>query len=148
MRTVLLLTVSQHALSGGGCIPACTGQVFGCLPNFVAGGKNIHMKIKAVNFSKSKTRNSVSKTYTYYCLQTKFTKVMFLHLSVILFTGGLSRPRPRGDLPRGVSRPRPGGGVQAQACGRCILACTEADTPHQTATAADGTYPAGMHSCY
>ena len=39
-------------------------------------------------------------------------KVMFLHLSVILFTGGwVSRPDPRGRLgvwPGGVSRPRPG----------------------------------------
>ena len=60
--------------------------------------------------------------------QTKFAKVMFLHLYVILpmggclgpGPGGVSRPRPRKCLPgRGVSRPRPGG--------VCILACTEAD---------------------
>ena len=46
---------------------------------------------------------------------------------------GTSRPRPRwevGGLARRVSRP------------------TEADTPPlQTATAADGTHPTGMHSC-
>ena len=31
---------------------------------------------------------------------------------------------------------------------RCIPPCNEADTPHQqTATAADGTHPTGMHSC-
>ena len=46
---------------------------------------------------------------------------------------GMSRPRPRG------SRPSPGGG--------CIPACTEADTPQQTATAAGGTHPTGMHCC-
>ena len=34
---------------------------------------------------------------TYYHLQTKFAKVMFLRLSVILFTGGT---RTRGTLPR------------------------------------------------
>ena len=65
-----------------------------------------------------------------------------------------------GGLPRGC--PGPGGcpfpilgGVQTQAWGvskprpgRCIPACTEADTPQRTATAANGTHPAGMHSCY
>ena len=40
------------------------------------------------------------------------------------------------------------GGVQAQAKGMCIPACTEADPPpQQTATAADGMHPSGMHSC-
>ena len=63
--------------------------------------------------------------------QTKFARVMFLHLSVILFTGGgdversgqreSQGPYPGGRLgvwpggvsrptPKGVSRPRPGGG--------------------------------------
>ena len=91
---------------------------------------------------------------------------MFLHGPVALSTGGgVSRPRPRGEVggsgrvcvqahtqglqahtQGGVSRPRPGG-VQAEARG-CIPACTEADThPQQTATAAGGTHPTGMHSC-
>ena len=61
---------------------------------------------------------------------------------------GLSRPRPRGEV---------GGfwleGVQAHTWGGpgpegCIPACTEADTPlQQTATAAGGRHPTGMHSC-
>ena len=63
-----------------------------------------------------------------------------------------------GCLPRGgVQVQAQGvGGVQAQARGCpgpgprgrvCIPACTEADTPlQQTATAADGTHPTGMHS--
>ena len=84
---------------------------------------------------------------------------MFLHVSVILSTGwgrgspgpypgglsgGVSRPIPRGKvggLAGGAGSPGPGGG--------CIPACTEADTPsppQQKATAADGTYPTGMHS--
>ena len=43
-------------------------------------------------------------------------------------------------LARGVSRPRHGGGgVQAQAWG-CLS--------QQTATAADGMHPTGMHSCF
>ena len=78
---------------------------------------------------------------------TKLAKVMFLHMSVILFTGGgVSRPIPRRDvgwggvLPGGVSRPRP--------WGVCIPTCTEADTPQQMATAADDTYTTGMHSCF
>ena len=87
--------------------------------------------------------------------QTKFAKVMFLHLPVILFTGrGVSRPRSWGVcLPRGCPGPGPGGlpigGVQAQAQERmCIPACTEADTSHRLTTiAADGTHPTGMHSC-
>ena len=45
---------------------------------------------------------------------TKFAKVMFLHVSVILSMGEVSRPRPRGEVwgvwPGGVSRPRPRGG--------------------------------------
>ena len=53
----------------------------------------------------------------HYRPQTKFAKVMFLHLSVILFTGGgVSRPTPRGKVEgsgrrRGVSRPTPRGEV-------------------------------------
>ena len=74
--------------------------------------------------------------------------------------GGVSRPRPRGrlgGLAGGVSRPTPGGprptfgGVsRSRARPRgCIPACTEADPPppQQTANAADGTHPTGMHSC-
>ena len=39
---------------------------------------------------------------------------------------------------QGVSRSKPGGFVSA---------CTEADSPQQTATAAGGTHPTVMHSC-
>ena len=57
---------------------------------------------------------------------------MLLHLSVILFTGG--RAWQRGCV-WGVH-----GGVM---CGRghaCVAG--------ETATAANGTHPTGMHSCY
>ena len=58
--------------------------------------------------------------------------------------GGYPGPGPVGGCPD----PGPGGCVQAQAQGVvCIPACTKADTPQQTATAADGTHPKGMHSC-
>ena len=79
---------------------------------------------------------SIVAHFGYYRSQTKLRKGYFLHLSVILFTGG------------GVSRPRPGGGCPGPGPGGCIPACTEADTPQQTATAEDGTHPTGMHSCY
>ena len=75
--------------------------------------------------------------------QTKFAKVIFLHLSVILFTGGVPAsvhagiPPPAADTspgadPPGPDTPPPG-----------------AETPlpgAETATAADGTHPTGMHS--
>ena len=48
--------------------------------------------------------------------------------------GGVSTPTPRGRSPG----PHLGDN----------LACTEADTPQQTTTAAGGTHPIGMHSCY
>ena len=47
---------------------------------------------------------------------------------------GVSRP-----IPGGVSRPRPGCWL--------IPACTEADTPQWTVTAAGGMHLTGMHSC-
>ena len=59
-------------------------------------------------------------------------KVMFLHLSVILSTGGVSG-RPPGQTPPWTDIPR--------------VDSPQADIPRQTATAADGTHPTGMHSC-
>ena len=67
--------------------------------------------------------------------------------------GGCLGPDPGGRLGvwLGVSRPRSGGGVQAQAWG--VQAQTRGGVPadrhllQQTATAADGTHPTGMHSC-
>ena len=84
---------------------------------------------------------------------------MFLHLSVSHSVHrGVSSTGPGGCLPGGVSRPGPGrlpGGCPGPGWGGCpgpggcIPRCTEADTPppQQTATAADGTHPTGMHSC-
>ena len=84
-----------------------------------------------------------SHTVHYYRPPTKFAKVMFLYVSVILSGRGLQAHTQGevGGLARGVSRPRPGG-----PGGGCIPACTEADTLQQTAGAADGTHPTGMHS--
>ena len=65
---------------------------------------------------------------------------------------GVSRPRPRGVSAQGMSKPIPEGSVQT---GRVpspdlgyILACTDVDTPQQTANSAGGTNPTGMHSCF
>ena len=91
---------------------------------------------------------------------------MFLHLSVShsVHGGGCLGPHPGGRLggvwPGGCPGPHlgvgvcvyggvqaQGRGVQAQAWGG-IPACTEADTPQQTATAVGGTYNTGMYSCW
>ena len=78
-------------------------------------------------------------------------KVIFLHLSVILFTGmgvcsqgGLV---PGGSALEGSaswggawSRGRGGG----SAPGGCLVD----PPPPRTATAADGTHPTGIHSCF
>ena len=84
-------------------------------------------------------------------------KVMFLHLSVILFTG-------EGEVSAARSRD---GGVRLRAwgvhpLGRHPQADPQAGNPPgqtpfyadtapqhpETATAADGTHPTGMHSCF
>ena len=64
--------------------------------------------------------------------------------------GGSPGPHPRGKLrglAGGVSRSTPGGGGSPGPGPGCIPICTEADSPQQTATAAGGTHPTGMHSC-
>ena len=124
--------------------------------------------------------------------QRSWGKVMFLHVSVILFMRGgipaypaaclqwgvvsqhalqVSRPTPRGEVegsglvvsrptPRGlqahtwgVSRPNPGGspgphleGLQAHTWGG--YPSMYWGRPPQTATAAGGKHPTGMHSCF
>ena len=65
-------------------------------------------------------------------------KVMFLHVSVILTTGGgvwqagTSHPHPRADTRPWAGTPSPG----------------RQTPPPGTATATDGKHPTGMHSCY
>ena len=90
-----------------------------------------------------------------YRLQTKFAKVMFLHVSVILSTGGGGilaciaglQTHTQGRKFRGLAG---GGSPGPHPWGVGIPACTEAEPPppQQTATAASGTHPTGMHSCY
>ena len=81
---------------------------------------------------------------------------MFLHMSVILSTGGVPAPEGRSAPTGGV--PAPGGGlVPGGACcrGVCSWGVPAAggsapgvvETSPVTATAADGTHPTGMHSC-
>ena len=79
---------------------------------------------------------------------------MFLHVSVILFTGGVLSQhalqvvsqhalQQGGLLLGGGSAPR---GVPAQ--GGCLLGRCGDPPQSQTATVADGTYPTGMLSCF
>ena len=102
-------------------------------------------------------------------------KVMFLHMFVILFTGGWypsmhcrwypsmpcrsPGPHPRGKFrslawgvsrptPSGVSRPTPGGGYPGpHPGGYPSMHWGRHPLPH-TATAAGSTHPTGMHSCF
>ena len=75
-------------------------------------------------------------------VRNQVAKVMFLLASVCPQYGGVSAPGGVCLLPGGVcswGMSAPGGGIPA---------CTEAGTPPgETATAADGTHPTGMHSC-
>ena len=70
----------------------------------------------------------------FYRPQTKFAKVIFYTcLSFCSQRGGLQAHT------RGVSRPRPERGISQHAL-------RQTPPPKQTATAADGTHPTGMHS--
>ena len=64
-------------------------------------------------------------------------KVMFLHLSVILFTGGVYLSACWDTIP-------PGPGTHS---GPVTPSPGPAPPPQQTATVADGMQPTGMHSC-
>ena len=110
--------------------------------------------------------NSIGHAFTayhkFYCPQLRCSKVMFLHLSVILFTGecipaciwadtsqadtSLGRhPLGRHPLSRHpLGRYPPG---QTSPLSRHPSSQTPPLVPQQTATAADGTHPTGMHSC-
>ena len=90
-----------------------------------------------------------SKCVGNYLPQTKFAKVMFLHVSVCP-QGGL-RPTPgerlRGLAGGGVSRSTPRRGP-GPSLGVYTSMHWGRPLPQQTATAAGSTHPTGMHSCY
>ena len=71
----------------------------------------------------------------FYRPQTKFAKVIFLHVSVILFTEGRS-PGPHQ------------GGVQVQARAGFIPACTEADTTPQADGYCCGRYASDWNAFF
>ena len=78
-----------------------------------------------------------------FTVRNEVAKVMFLHLSVILFTrwGGIP-VCTAGGIPACLAA-----GLQGGACsGGCLLQ-GGAPLRKQTATVADGTHPSGMHSC-
>ena len=130
------------SVQGGGVIPACiAGGIPACLAAGLQGGWYPSMpcrfpgphprgKLRSLAWGVSRTtpKGGVSRPTPgvspgphWGCLQAH--------------AWGISRPTPRG-----TSRPTPRGGS--------IPACTEADPPPPTATAADGTHPTGMHSCW
>ena len=97
----------------------------------------------------------------FYRPQCSCGKVMFLHVSVTLSTGGgclshnpLGRHRPlvgihprRADTPIGRQTPRlpPGRQTHLPPAGKSPR---QNPPPPGTATAEDGTHPTGMHSCW
>ena len=87
-------------------------------------------------------------------VRNEVAKVMFLHLSVILFTGGeyLGRypPGPGTSPWDQVHPPRPGTlplGPDTPPRTR-YTPLGPGTPPRQTATVVDGTQPTGMHSCF
>ena len=78
----------------------------------------------------------------FYRPQRSCGKVMFLHLSAILFTWGVCiRACTMEDTRPGQTPPPPWADTP-------LAEIPQADTPpQQTATAADGTHPTGMYSC-
>ena len=96
------------------------------------------------------TAGGMHPTGMHFCYrpQTKFAKVIFLHVSFCPRGGGSPGPHLEGE--GGRLRGLAGGSlhVHTHGGGGCIPTCTEADTPQQMATAAGGTHPTGMHSCF
>ena len=79
-----------------------------------------------------------------FTVRNQVAKVMFLHVSVILLTGGGCLPKCMlGYTPRWRQTP-PSPGIRHPQ----KQIPPEADPPPETATAADGMHPTGMHSCY
>ena len=76
----------------------------------------------------------------FYRPQRSCGKVMFSQASVILFTGR----RGVAETPRADTPPRPVHAWINTPPAQCMLGYT----PPPTATAADGTHPTGMHSCW
>ena len=132
----------------------------GVAGTFWGRSKFFHALNRIVHTSNEVCLTLVSKHV--YRPQTKFAKVMFLHVSVFLSTGegaipaciaggipaclaaglqgGSPGPQPRGKL-RGIW---PGG---AYSRGVPALGVVVWRPPTMTATAAGGTHPTGIHSC-
>ena len=94
----------------------------------------IQRKTQIQMLSVSKAQLIHVKDNIYTARKQSCGKVMFLQVSVILFTGGCLLPE-RVPAPGGV--PGPGG---------CLVLGGLVEIPG-TATAAGGTHPTGMHSC-
>ena len=73
----------------------------------------------------------------------------YVFTGVCLSTGGGVEAQAQGGLPRGCVQAQAWEGVQTQAQGGVYPSMHWGKhPPQQTATAADGMHPTGMHSCY
>ena len=158
------------SLKFAACRPVCS-----CPKVFAS---NIFLSISRFNLGETLVMH---ETHWFVTVRNEIVKVMFLHLSVILFTGGgLCQCMLGYQPPLGAGTPSLGAGTPSLGAGTPSLGAGTpwsrhppgagtppragtplgAGTPKQAppgpgtpvgaemATAADGTHPTGMHSCY
>ena len=86
-----------------------------------------------------------------FTVRNEVTKVMFLHLSVILSTGGVCLSVWWDTTPLGPGTPTYQAAPKTRHSPKDKAPLQDQAYPPtgvQTATAADGTHPTGMHSCF
>ena len=100
----------------------------------------VYFLAQVIHWKQIEAGNLPTWLFYIYRPQRSCDKVMFLHRSVILSTGGVSqhalRQTPPGRHPARQTHP-----------GQAHTPPGQTPPPQETATAADGTHRTGMHSC-
>ena len=119
--------------------------------------KNVHPQYSPASFTHTvKVIIFANDTFDLYRPQRSWGKVMFSQACVILFTGGclpqcmLGYYTPLGNRHPPQSRHSPQSRHPPSRADTPLPCCRhpqEQTPPRDTATAADGTHPTGMHSC-